>query len=235
MKDKNGTEYNLNDFILYAREKKIVIFGAGDYGTYIYRKLKRNRIPVYAFCDNDKEKLELMKKKYPVSILENLKSNLEEYYFIIGISKIVIVKAIKSQLYDFGVKLDKMIIPLPDIKSGYFHSMIMFDSEYWIPAVKEQWQYARLHSKQIADYFKTNGLYELIIYENEELKGWLDQDLLNSGVIIKKKINSLEEFTEKEKCDAVVVIDEPNYEVIEEQLLYRTEVTVLSIWDVVRF
>lgn len=235
MKDLNGVEYNLNEFISYASGKKIVIFGAGGYGTYIYKVLKKNKIKVYAMCDNNKEKLYALRNKYPVSTLENLKSCKDECYFIIGIAKIAIVKIIRRQLHDLGIREDKMVIPLPNTKSGYFHSLIMFDSEYWIPAVKEQWQHARQCSTQIADYFETNDLLELIVFENEAFNGWLERDLLHSKVVIRKKINSLEDFTEEDKCDAVVVLDEANYESIEEQLMQRIKVPIISIWDVVRF
>lgn len=235
MRDLNGTEYNINDFMSYARGKKIVMFGAGNYGNYIYKTLAENDIDVYAVCDNNKEKLYSLQDKYPVSTLDDLKSSREEYYFIIAIAKLGILKAIKSQLYDYGVKLDKMIIPLPEIKSGWFDSLIMFDSEFGVQAVKEQWRHARLGSTQIIDYFESNDLCELIVFENTELSGWLDQDLLNSRVTIKKRIHSLEEFAEREECDAVVVLDEANYEIIEEELMRRTEAPIISIWDVVRF
>ncbi len=235
MRDSNGVEYSLDEFISYAPGRKIVIFGVGDYGTYIYKVLKKNDIEVYAMCDNNKEKLCALRDKYPVSTLENLRGCKEECYFIIGIAKIDIVKAIRSQLHDFGVQADKMIIPLPDTKSGYFHSLIMFDSEYWIPAVKEQWQHARQCSTQIVDYFETNDLFKLIVFENDAFKGWLERDLLHSKVVIRKKISSLEDFTEEDEYDAVVVLDEANYEGIEEQLMRRTKVPIISIWDVVRF
>ena len=75
----------------------------------------------------------------------------------------------------------------------------------------------------------------LIVFGIDELKGWLEQDLLNSGIIIKKIINKIDEFTEADECDAVVVLDEVNYEVIEEKLMQRTKVPIISIWDVIRF
>ncbi len=235
MKDLNGIEYDIYDFMSYAYGKKIVIFGAGKYGNHIYETLMNKGISVSAVCDNNKERLDSLKDKYPVSSLENLKNAVEEYYFIIAIAKIETVKIIRSQLCQYGVRPDRLIIPLPDIKTGYFDSLIMFDSEYCVQAVKEHWKRARHCGAQIADYFETNDLYRLIVFETDELKGRLDQDLLNSRVVIKKKIHALEEFTEKEECDAVVVLDEENYEVIEERLMQKTEKPIISIWDVVRF
>jgi len=154
---------------------------------------------------------------------------------MIAVAKIEIVKTIRSQLCQYGVGPDKLIIPLPDIKTGYFDSLIMFDSEYCVQAVKERWKRARYSGTQIADYFEMNDLYRLIVFETDELKGQLDQDLLNSHVVIKKKITTLEEFTDREEYDAVVVLDEKNYEMIEESLMQRTEKPIISIWDVVRF
>ncbi len=235
MKDLEGIEYSINDFMTYAKGEKIVIFGAGKYGNHIYNTLINNDISVYAICDNNEEKLDLLRDKYPVNRIENLKSTIEKYHFIIAITKIEIVKEIRTQLSQYGVKPNKLIIPLPDIKTGFFDSLIMFDSEYGVQAVKERWNYARHCRTQIADYFETNELYKLIVLEIEELKGWLDQDLLNSKIVIKEKISSLEEFTEKEEHDAIVILDEVNYELIEEYLMEKTEKPIISIWDVIRF
>ncbi len=235
MKDLNGIEYDIDDFISYADGKKIVIFGAGKYGKHIYETLMNKDINVFGIYDNSKEILDSLKDTYPVISLENLKKHVDEYYFMIAVAKIEIVKIIRSQLCQYGVGPDKLIIPLPDIKTGYFDSLIMFDSEYCVQAVKEHWKRARYSGTQIADYFEMNDLYSLIVFETDELKGQLDQDLLNSRVVIKKKITTLEEFTDREEYDAVVVLDEKNYEMIEESLMQRTEKPIISIWDVVRF
>ena len=235
MKDLNGVEYNLDDFISYARGKKTVIFGAGKYGKYIYEIFRENRVEVCAICDNNREKLDSLKEKYPVSTLEDLKDSIEEYYFVIAIVRIEIVKVIRNQLNHYGVKPDKIVIPFSDIKSDYYDGLVMFDSEYGVHALKEQWRCARQGNGRIADYFELNDLYVLIVFGIDELKGWLEQDLLNSGIIIKKIINKIDEFTEADECDAVVVLDEVNYEVIEEKLMQRTKVPIISIWDVIRF
>lgn len=235
MKDLNGIEYNLSDFISNTYWKKIVILGIGKYGNYIYDILIDNGVEIFAVCDNNKEKLYSLRNKYPVNSLENLKGSLKDYYFIIAIAKIEIIKLIRSQLENFGVKPDRMVIPLPDSKSDFFDGLIMFEPMYCIQAVKEHWNNIRQDDKRIAEYFETNGLYRLILFEIDELRGWLDQDLLNSRIIIKKKINTLDEFTEKDECDAIVVMDEVNYEIIEEELMKRTEVPIISIWDIVRF
>lgn len=235
MKDLAGIEYNINDFISYACGKKIVVFGAGRYGNYLYKVLADNGIDAYGVCDNNKEKLDLLKEKYPVITLEDLKNDLGDYYFIIAIAKLEILKTIRKQLSEYGVKPNKMVIPLAEIKSGWFDSRIIFDSEYCVPAVKEQWQHARQCGTRIADYFESNAFYRLIVIENDQLKGWLDRDLADSSVTIIKRINSLEEFAQKEECDAVVIIDEANYEIIEEELMQKTDIPIISIWDVVRF
>ncbi len=235
MKDLNGIEYNLGDFIKDTQRKKIVIFGIGKYGNYIYDILIDNGVEIFAVCDNNKEKLYSQRNNYPVNSLENLKGSLKDYYFIIAIAKIEIIKIIRSQLENFGVKPDRMIIPLPDSKSDFFDGLIMFEPMYCIQAVKEHWKNIRKDCKRIADYFETNGLYSIILFEIDELRGWLDQDLLNSRVVIKKKMKTLDEFTENEVCDAIVVLDEVNYEIIEEELMRKTEVPIISIWDIVRF
>ena len=235
MKDLYGTEYNLDDFLECAGDKKLVVFGAGKYGNLIYNTIKEKNIDVFAVCDNNKEKLCEIRNQYPVMSIDELKDNIEEYYFIIAITKIKIIKEIKKQLYSIGVKYERMIIPLPDAKTGYFDSLIMFDSEFCVQAVKEQWRNARKNIRQIADYFEMNDLFDLVLFGYKELDGWLESDLSDSKVIIKDVIYSLDEFDDNKKIDAVVVLDEVNYEMIEEQLMKRTEVPIISIWDVVRF
>lgn len=235
MKDWEGIEYSINDFISYTDGEEIVIFGAGKYGNHIYETLTNSGIRVYAICDNSEEKLESIKDKYPVISIQDLKNNIDKYYFIIAIAKIESVKKVRNQLSQYGVKTDKIVIPLPDIKTGYFDGLIMFDSEYGVQAVKERWKYARHCGTQIADYFETNDLYKLIVFEIDELKGWLEQDLSNSKITIKKRINSLEEFTGQEEHDAIVVLDEVNYEIIEEYLIQKTKKPIISMWDVIRF
>lgn len=235
MKDLNRIEYNLTEFISYVQQEKVVIFGAGKYGLYIYEILRKNGINIFAVCDNDKDKLNSLKDKFPVSTLEDLKNTLEEYYFVIAIAKVEIVKLIRKQLEDYGVKTDKLIIPFPDSNSDYFDGTVMFDPEYYVQVIKEHWIYTRKNHTQIRDYFEMNGLYNLIVLEIDELREWLDQDLLNSRIVIKKRIKTVDEFTENDECDAVVVLDEVNYEVIEEELMKRTEAVIISIWDIIRF
>ncbi len=235
MKDSNGIEYNLNDFMSYAQGRKIVIFGAGKYGNHVYETLRENDIDIFAICDNNKDKLSSLKDRYPVCALEDLKCTQEEYYFVIAIARIEIVKVIREQLEAYGVPLENLVIPFPESGSIYFDGLIMFDPQYCIQALKEQWMRARQDSRQIADYFETNGLYRLMVFEIDGLEGWLDQDLFYSKVVIKRKIKDLDEFAENEEFDGIVVLDEVNYEMIEEELMHKTEVPVISIWDVVRF
>ncbi len=235
MKGSNGIEYSLTDFLAHADKKKIIVFGAGKYGNHIYNTIIENKIEVFAICDNNKEKLKEIQNKYPVKTLDELKDNIDEYWFVIGITKIKIIKEIRDQLYKAGVTYDKMIVPLPDIKTGYFDSLIMYDSEFCNQAVKEQWRNARKEPGQIADYFESNDLYELVIFGNKELDGWLEDDLLESKVKVNKVIYSVDQFDNRDKCDAVVVLDEVEYEEIEEQLMLKTDVPIISIWDIVRF
>lgn len=59
------------DIINNILEKQVIIFGAGESGSWAKELLEKNEICVCAFCDNSKEKQKQLKHGLPVLSLEN--------------------------------------------------------------------------------------------------------------------------------------------------------------------
>ncbi len=236
MKDINGIEYSIDEFInQFDNNKSVVIFGGGKYGQYIFNYLQKANIPIDSIIDNDEVVLDRLSKSYPTKKIREIESLLDCSYFVIGISRINIIKIVQKQLTNMKVKTDQLIIPLPHEDSSFFDPMIMLDNEFCHKAVIEQWNFIRsLNDNHIIDYFETNDLYKIVIFEEEHVKGWLSNDLKDSKVNILKEYNLLEEFDANISCDAIVIGDELIYETMEEKLMEITDAPIISIWDILR-
>ena len=112
MRDLKGTEYNLERFIVKCNNKKIVIFGAGQFGTYLYDKLVSNNIKVYALCDNNEQHLNDISDKYPTKYVSELIPYISKLYFIIAVGNHEIQQEIKRQLLSLGVKPSRLVLPI---------------------------------------------------------------------------------------------------------------------------
>ena len=234
MRDDKGIEYSLEEFISTPTEKKIVIFGAGNYGMYVFNELRKNGIDVYAFCDNDKTRLLSIKKDYPVTEFDFLKKTIDEFVFIIAVVAFEIKRIIKIQLLNSGVSEKDIIIPIPYRRNCFFDYWITFEPDFWLPIVKQQWHFRRKTGTHIVDYFEKNELFKIVLYEVDELKGWLDEDLDGSKVSILHKMKSLDDNSCLSDCDAVVLFDDVKADFIEEELMERTKSPIISMWDVLR-
>lgn len=236
MKDGSGTQYSMEEFIkTWNGTMRLTLFGAGKYGLFIYDRLASSGITVNSLCDNNKEVLDALKDKYPVRTTDGMDEDDISGFFIIGISRLDIVKAIRKQLQDMGVGPNRMIIPLPGEQGGFFDNRILQDDEWCLLSVRETWLATRqTDGRHIADYFETNDLFRIVLMEEDMVAGWLEEDLKGTGVSIAGKIASPDEYNDDLCCDAIVTENEALYEVLEERLMTQTTVPVISIWDVLR-
>ncbi len=236
MKDEFGREYSIDGFIKCVRKTdNIIIFGAGKYGTHLFEYLQSAGIVVNALCDNNRKVIDYLRGDYPVKYVEDINEADILGYFIIGISRLNIVKIVKKQLEELGVSPNRIIIPLPNEKSGFFDNRIMMDDEFCMFAIREMWSdVRRRNDNHIVDYFVTNDLFRLVVFEHEMLSGWLDEDLNDTEVEIVEKMNSIEEYNVGCICDAIIIMNELKYEVMEERLLTMIDVPIISIWDVLK-
>lgn len=72
-----------DDFRSQLGDKKVIIFGAGIDGKMTYDILLKNNIPVYAFCDNSKEKHGTVICGCKVITPYDLKCNCKEYFVVV--------------------------------------------------------------------------------------------------------------------------------------------------------
>lgn len=230
MKDKYGIEYSISDFMKEKNDKKIIIFGAGRYGKQIYHELTANGLTVFAFCDNNKKNNNLF--DLPIMKISEI-SSVVKYYFIISVAANEAKKLIKYQLVNAGVPFENIVIPIPLRKTKFYDERLVADDEFRFAAIGMQWRYQRNNNRHIQKYFESNELYKIILYEYDEFTDWIDVDFKNSKVTIVQKINSVKDKL-IDDYDAILVLDEKNFEFIEDTLMCQSKKPVISIWEVIK-
>lgn len=73
-----------DDFRPLLKNKKVIIFGAGPDGRMTCDILKKNKVPVYKFCDNDIKKQGKMIDGIEVISLQDIWREQEEYFVVIA-------------------------------------------------------------------------------------------------------------------------------------------------------
>ncbi len=73
MRDLSGIEYNIDCIV--NSTNKIIIWGAGRYGRYLYRYLKRHAVNIYAVIDK-RQNIEAPVKMVTLQQLENIEQYL---------------------------------------------------------------------------------------------------------------------------------------------------------------
>ena len=49
------------------------------------------------------------------------------------------------------------------------------------------------------------------------------------------KLKSVEDFKDDGSCDAIVIMNEPSYELMEEELMKISNIPIISIWDILKY
>lgn len=234
MKDKNGTEYSLEGFFLSGCRKKIVVFGAGNYGAYICDELEKNGYSEYLICDNNRKKLKILAYTHNIIELNDLIKNVNDYIVIIAVIDVEIIKSIKKQLIVNGFKESDIVIPIPESRSPFFDFFVLYDKELSYLTIVQQWINKRNKGRGISDYFEKNNLYNLIVYEADGLIDWLREDLNDTNVSIVQVINNTNSISNLKGIDAFVVLDEVKFDFVQEELMKKYYIPVIGIWDVIR-
>lgn len=230
MKDENGIEYSLADFIADAKvsPKKIIIFGAGDVGNYIYSKLIEANIDIEGFCDNRRAgELKFDKKIYDISELENNK----EIYFVVGVFEALAKISIKHQLLKHSIQMHRIVIPIPMKGEKFYTHGVFEESELRTPYIEMLWDKTKESSK-IYRYFSSNKLNKLVVYSCGVYEKDLENNLAESDVKIVQIIDSIEK-TLVDDFDALFVLDEDNFEKIEDYFLGKINKPIVSLLEVI--
>lgn len=225
MKDITGIEYDI-DCIVNSKQK-IIIWGAGRYGRYIYRYLKRYAVDIYAVID----KRQIVDAPVKIISLGQL-DDIEQYLFVVAARWIHEKLQIKKQLLDYGVKPTQIVIPIPYIDTEFYDPLLMEHPDFMYPSIATRWNYVRREGSYIANYFEQNDIYRIGVYEIKEFEGWMERDLEWSGISVCQIIT--DEYLIDDSLDAIVVLDIVHFDYIEEQILKRTKCTVISILEILK-
>ena len=225
MKDLSGIEYDIDNII--GCKQKIIIWGAGRYGRYIYRYLKKRGVNIYAIADKRQD----IKAPIPVAMLRQL-DNIERYIFVIAVGWKEAKLEIKEQLLSYGIKPTQLVIPIPCFDSEFYDQSLMNHPDFIYPAIAAKWNYVRRRGSHISDYFEQNDICRIGVCEIKEFKGWLEEDLEWSIASVCQKITS--ECSIDEDLDAIVVMDAKRFDVIEEQIMNRTKCPVINIMEILK-
>ncbi len=225
MKDLEGIEYDIDNIV--DSKQKIIIWGAGRYGRYIYRYLKRRGVNVYAVADKRKD----IEAPVRIADLQQL-DNMEQYLFVIAVGWKEAKLEIKEQLLDYGVRPAQLVIPIPYTDSEFYDSSLINHPDFIYPAVAARWNYVRRKGSHISDYFEKNDIYKIGIYEIKEFEGWLEGDLEWSKASVCQKIT--DEYAIDGDLDAIVVTDAMRFDYIEEQIMNRTKCPVINILEILK-
>lgn len=112
-------EYEKNTGLLLdmLKNKKIVIFGCGNWGTELQDLLARNGIGINAFCDNSLDKQGKKINEIPVKSLSAVLGGVENPFFVVASA--LYSKDIRRQLMEHGVSTENIFI--------YKHNKYLWD------------------------------------------------------------------------------------------------------------
>lgn len=225
MRDSLGIEYDINCIV--NSTQKIIIWGAGRYGKYIYRYLKRHAVDIYAVIDK-RQDIETPLKMITLQQLDNI----GQYLFVIAARWKDEKLEIKEQLLTYGVKATQLVIPIPDIGSEFYDFSLSVCPDFTYPVIAVRWNHVRQEGSHIANYFEQNDIYRIGVYEAKEFAGWLEEDLEWSEVSVCQKITD-ESLIDK-TLDAIVVTDVMRFSYIEEQIMNKTKCPVINIMEILK-
>lgn len=103
-----GYAENKNQLLDMLKNKQIVIFGCGNWGTELQDMLARNGVDIKAFCDNSKEKQGSERNGILVRALEDVMNASEEAFFVVASA--AYSKEIYQQLVEAGISKKSIFI-----------------------------------------------------------------------------------------------------------------------------
>lgn len=231
MKDENGIEYSLADFIADAKvsPKKIMIFGAGEFGNYVYSRLIEHGIDILGFCDNKKAgQVKFGMKIYSV---EELKEN-NDAYVVVAVMNSHQKMCIKEQLLKSGIDKNRLVVPLSLKGDPFYKADIHVEPEF-------QEIYLRIccenvkSTNRVFSYFSSNGLKRLLVYPYKDYGDFLRDELNGSDIRIVGEIVCRDNLRNKDQYDAIIVLDEGHFEKIEDEFLPCADKPIVSLLEVI--
>ncbi len=179
-----GLRYFLDDIDEY---ESIVIYGAGNFGKYIFNKL--NEKQVFGFIDEKVTGKILGKKTYTLNSI----AKESDYTFVVAVVNPEEKRAITRRLSNFGINDSKIVIPLPEDKKYFFDRDIFFYEDFWMAYINHR----------LKDKHRLNEL----IYSNNISSIALVGDV-KTNKIVSEKINNMIRIKCYEETDLIGSITE---------------------------
>lgn len=110
-------EKNISRLLDILKDKQVVIFGCGNWGTELQDLLARNGMEICAFCDNSQDKQGKTINGVPVRSLKDILNGIKNPFFIVASA--LYGKDISHQLLENGVSADNIFI--------YKHNKYLWD------------------------------------------------------------------------------------------------------------
>lgn len=110
-------EKNIGLLLDTLKDKKIVIFGCGNWGTELQDLLARNGISINAFCDNSLDKQGKKINEISVKSLSDVLGSVKNPFFVVASA--LYSRNIRQQLMDHGVSTENIFV--------YKHNKYLWD------------------------------------------------------------------------------------------------------------
>lgn len=112
-----GYEKNISRLLAILKDKQVVIFGCGNWGTELQDLLARNDIEICAFCDNSRDKQGKRINGVPVKSLKDVLNGIKNPFFIVASA--LYSKDISHQLMENEVSTNNIFV--------YKHNQYLWD------------------------------------------------------------------------------------------------------------
>lgn len=227
--------YNLD---VYAenyrnRNKNIIIFGAGNYGMYLYQKLIYKKIRIYGICDNKWQGAQKTFDKIRHVSIEDI-ANVNDFDWMISVVDYLEKLNIEKQLLEAGVQEDNIYMPISYPDEPYFDEEIVEQHRFREAVVRGQWNHTiNSREEHIRDFFKTNYIQKVAILADKEYYQSISAILKRADIKILRSATSFS----KELCedaDALLILQIQRYEELEDEALDCFQGPIISFWELIR-
>lgn len=207
------------------RNERVVIYGAGEYGKHIFRELIPRSIQLISICDSNPGEKNIY--GYGVETFEESLAKHIGCTYVVSVVNIHDKETIISKLIKCGIESDRIVVPLELSGSFFFDKSILMNFFWNKNVIKRQLTFYG----NISEFFIYNGWYLIALYDNIGIFNEIEK-FVTGAVRIRQVICDADQLNE-DLCDAILVVDEGRFDLIEEQLLMVTQKPIISLWEII--
>lgn len=224
--------YKIDEFIQeYNGERSVIIFGTGDFGQFIFDKLRATKIRVAGFTCNSNSRFG--SKYCGIQVCSPELAAKEDAFIIIAIIDAYSKRDVLYQLLALGVSRDRIVIPIEPVGGLFSDSRLKEIPEFAEIEKRVTLEYLQEEQTYFREYFLTNDLIRLAMPVKDEFSAVAERLLLDTGV----EICYIDPEAPLDCFDAVVLTDRENFIFLEEQFMERMgeeQIPVIDFWSVVK-